>query len=779
MASSDETVFGLIHHRSSNPSLLECIEMRNWQKAIDVISADKKAVYQPESKRRTLNNHHGIEGNTNNGNGYNNNLAIHELCKIVTSPTSVRFSRDEFSDDEEGDEEDDIDSDDDDNNNNDNKNDQETQELDRIFDACELEEGTKIHEVTQFMIDVSHSLGPFRFALSRNQENSDDDSQNDLADANDGENNNNINNELGPIERNNERDGAEDNNDNDHNDGGDNDRNGNDDPPRDHDENDESRIGYADNNNGNSSNNYFVTHQSILTVKDSMGKTPLHVLCEHSCDSNMMRVILGSTRETTGNPCAPTALSLILAKDSRGSTPLHYLAYSRQCPFSSLKLMMEYCKPRPSSHNHSYHDSSSHAMEDEPLQQQQQRQSRWIDPTLCVDEDGETPLHWALAGYVSSRRIKELTRHSLDAITVQNGKGTRPFDQFTANFVDSDWTDHDVCGHEMWENIQEYLRVIHDNYQCIHNSENRRQTISAKPTPDSSNGRHHNPHSRRFERRGSDGYGNSRHQETNESEWLPLHFIAGSTYDFPPIFTDLALKYRKHDLQKTSARGMLPLHLACGRENTKLLHRLGSMRNAGTNNANNNTTNTNNNGGADEQRSDHKNNSHNSHAMDLVAMKILKSFPRASLVEARSTKQLALHLAVLTHKPMALIAALIRTYPRSLNIPDPVTKLWPYALAGLKRENDADNNNGITNDNSFSNESLSVSFALIRADPSVLHLVRKNNNDSINNLTDKERSRWKKNAERSSYLDEESKSVDESYMEHSSRRIRRLSIRDD
>eukprot|EP00539_Tryblionella_compressa_P006956 CAMPEP_0178767400 /NCGR_PEP_ID=MMETSP0744-20121128/19621_1 /TAXON_ID=913974 /ORGANISM="Nitzschia punctata, Strain CCMP561" /LENGTH=199 /DNA_ID=CAMNT_0020423273 /DNA_START=15 /DNA_END=610 /DNA_ORIENTATION=- len=196
-----------------------------------------------------------------------------------------------------------------------------------------------------------------------------------------------------------------------------------------------------------------------------------------------------------------------MAKDSRGSTPLHYLAYSRQCPFSSLQLMMDFCKPS--------------CTEDGII----------LDPTLCTDSDGDTPLHWALDGYMSPRRIKELTRHSKDAMIVLNDAGKRPFDHFAANFIDSDWKIHDVCGREVWENIQSYLRVIcHERHD-----EKEAQQEDGKP-----------------------------------AEWLPLHLIAGSPYDFPPIFIDIALHFCKEDLSKTNADGYLPLHLACQRQSINI-----------------------------------------------------------------------------------------------------------------------------------------------------------------------------------------------------------------
>ena len=548
-------------------------------------------------------------------------LAIHELCKTTNSVISIRSSKDELSDDEDDDDDDDDDDD------NESSSEQEEDEM-------------KIYEVAQLMIDVSHSLGPIRVILPSDDDDDDDDNNND----------NNEEVEAG--------DGVADVVD------------GDQDEEVIHDEEEQARLIDEEivnllgndnevlvQNDTHTTNNYRY-HESILTVTDGLGKTPLHILCENSCDLNMLKVILGSTRDNTNNPRAPTALSLLLAKDSKGCTPLHYMSYSRQCPFSSLKHVMDYCKP------------TSHFNED--------RTSVLVDPTLCTDEDGETPLHWALDGYMSSRRIKELTRYSLDAIMVNNHKKKTPFDQFVTNFVDTDWTIHDVCGREVWENIQSYLRVIRDNYRDIQHT-------------------HHGKRQGKFD----------------PDIWMPLHFIAGSPYDFPPIFTDLALNYCKADLQKFDFNGMLPLHLACGRKIVSSIHH--------------------------QQHQLQQNKS----CKDAVSMKILKKFPRGSLKLVKKTKRLALHLAVEMKMPMSLIAALIKTNPKSLNIPDPVTKLWPYVLASV--DND---------------KSLSVSYALLRADPSVLQLA-------------------KRVEQRSDNLTGPIVADDSEYDNHSLRRtVRRLTIRD-
>jgi hypothetical protein len=88
--------------------------------------------------------------------------------------------------------------------------------------------------------------------------------------------------------------------------------------------------------------------------------------------------------------------------------------------------------------------------------------------------------------------------------------------------------------------------------------------------------------------------------------------------------------------------------------------------------------------------------------------KILAKYPQAAYKGVTTSKRLGLHLAVATQKPMSLITVLIKAYPRSLNSPDPVTILWPFVLAGVDTD-----------------ISVGVSFTLLRADPSILHLAIK------------------------------------------------------
>lgn len=373
-------------------------------------------------------------------------------------------------------------------------------------------------------------------------------------------------------------------------------------------------------------------HESILTVTDSLGKTPLHVLCEHSVDTNLLRVLLSNTRDHNHNPSAPTALSMITAKDSRGSTPLHYLTYSRLCPMASLSLLMDYCKPSA----------------DDVLN---------TDPTLCIDTDGDTPLHWALDGYQSPRRVQQLLKHSKAALRVKNAAGKTPFDQFVANFVENDWREHEVTGREAWENIQGYLKVLDGD--------------------DTSSG----------------------------DDWLPIHMLATSNIDFPTVFYDVAFHYHKEDAAKLDSKGMLPLHLACTRQSLAGLPP------------------------CDE----------------TITFKLLAQYPQAAYKPAAKTKRLPIHLAVEACKPLKVIAALLKAYPNSLNVKDPVTGLWPFLLSAVGNE-----------------ESIDTSYSLLRADPSIVQLA-------ISALISK---RGQRAAQALRHMDPSQ------LEEHSHRRLRRLIIRD-
>jgi ankyrin repeat protein len=391
-------------------------------------------------------------------------------------------------------------------------------------------------------------------------------------------------------------------------------------------------IGEDEQNPQSDEEERFEVHESILTVTDALNKTPLHVLCEQSVGIDLLRVILTNTRDHNCNPSAPTALDLITAKDARGSTPLHYLAFSRMCPITALRLVMEYCKP-----------TSNDTVE--------------IDPTLCVDDEGDTPLHWALEGYMSPRRMQVLLKHSKASLSIKNSAGKVPFEKFVGNFIDADWKEHDVTAKESWASVQAYLKVLDD------------------------------------------------HNQDAEGGWSPLHMLAASPIAFPPVFYDIAIYYCKQDMEKLDSEGRLPLHLACARTVQ-----------------------------AGSTECDY------SFARQLVTV-----YPHAAHRAEAKSKRLPIHFAVETRKHLTLIAALLRAYPNSLNVKDPMTSLWPFLLS-------ASNND----------ETVDTSYSLLRADPSIVQLA-------VSALT----SRRGQNAA------DTTRNLDASELdEQSHRRLRRLRIRE-
>ena len=333
----------------------------------------------------------------------NNQIVLHELCRLITFPRDNPENDGELSDDDED----------------------EVPDQRPVSDClqCLENDNKEICSFASYMINISHGMGPTRVSC----------------------------------------------------------------PPE--------TVGHEERNQEPEEEDRYEVHESILTVTDSLDKTPLHILCEQSVDVDLLRVILSSSRDNNQNPSAPTALELITAKDSRGSTPLHYLAFSRQCPLAALRLMMEYCKPVSN-------DVAN------------------TDPTLCIDLHGDTPLHWALEGYMSPRRVEVLLCHSKASLSVRNATGKVPLDQFVGNFLDAEWKQHDVTAKETWSSIQAYLRIFDD-----------------------------------------------RNDENNNEDWMPLHMLASSPIDFPAIIYDMAIYYCRDDTRKLDSQGRLPLHLACARTN--------------------------------------------------------------------------------------------------------------------------------------------------------------------------------------------------------------------
>jgi hypothetical protein len=188
-------------------------------------------------------------------------------------------------------------------------------------------------------------------------------------------------------------------------------------------------------------------------------------------------------------------------------------------------------------------------------------------------------------------------------------------------------------------------------------------------------------------------------------EWSPLHMLAASPIVFPPVFYDIAIYYCREDMSKVDAEGRLSLHLACAQT---------SKADAGPDDS-------------------------------IFAHKLVIEYPQAAYKAATKSKRLPIHFAVEARKPLKLIAALLKAYPNSLNVKDPITRLWPFLLAA-----------------SHSEDNVDTSYSLLRADPSILQLA-------ISALISK-------SEQRAAYPSLLTNTYE--LEEHSHRRLRRLKIRE-
>jgi ankyrin repeat protein len=174
-------------------------------------------------------------------------------------------------------------------------------------------------------------------------------------------------------------------------------------------------------------------HQSILTLKEMSGNTPLHVLCEHSADTNMMKIIFECCPvETSTITQSATSFDLVRMKNGNGCNPLHFLAEG-SCPFSSLKLMLQFCSPREST--------------DCP------------DARLLQDDDGDVPLHWAFARGVSPRRLTALLSDCHDSLLCANNDNVLPMQEYVEHHCENFDFMNDDEKQTQWDEIQGMLKV--------------------------------------------------------------------------------------------------------------------------------------------------------------------------------------------------------------------------------------------------------------------------------------------------------------------------------
>lgn len=177
-------------------------------------------------------------------------------------------------------------------------------------------------------------------------------------------------------------------------------------------------------------------HLSILTIADQSGNTPLHTLCSYSSDPTMMKIILENCPSESVPIGSATAYDLVSYRNAQGCTPLHFVAEGG--PFSSLKLMLQYCRP-----------SSDHGTET-------------VDARLIADDDGDLPLHWAFSGAVSPRRLRALLNGCQESLLYRNDEGCLPMYQFVTEHCDMYDFQGDDDKRNLWNEMQGMLKAVTD-----------------------------------------------------------------------------------------------------------------------------------------------------------------------------------------------------------------------------------------------------------------------------------------------------------------------------
>ena len=174
-------------------------------------------------------------------------------------------------------------------------------------------------------------------------------------------------------------------------------------------------------------------HLSILTLKATNGKTPLHVLCENSADTTMMKIMIECCPlEKLSVVESATARNLVRMANSNGRNLLHFLV-CRHFPFSSLKLMMQYCPPVD--------------------------ETDGLDPRLMQDEDGEVPLHWAFAEGVSPGRLTVLLSECHDSLLCAKKECILPMEEYLVHWENYYFHEENEK-QAVWHEIQGMLKVV-------------------------------------------------------------------------------------------------------------------------------------------------------------------------------------------------------------------------------------------------------------------------------------------------------------------------------
>jgi ankyrin repeat protein len=391
-------------------------------------------------------------------------------------------------------------------------------------------------------------------------------------------------------------------------------------------------------------------HSSILTIRNRMGNTPLHVLCAKSAEVALLSVFLECTakeacqtlqdtddnkkcyqsNQTKRNTCdaaslpIPTPFDLVCIQNEHGCTPLHFIGEAR-CSFTAAKIMDRFCD-RPLNHCEELENynscGSNESQSDTPTERStanEECQSQMQHAVLIQDEDLETPLHYACVVGASPRRLKLLLRRCEAAVLIPNQFGALPIDQLIF--------DSDIDFGDSGSRIEVLLKAASS---CL------------------------SPHEPELD---ADG-----------RLLRPLH-VASSIHLYPALVCQLMQAIYPDQISVADKFGMLPLHVAsCWRVFDEL----------------------------DSEDENSKEDSEvDNHEFSLERWKylpsdkekdeslirfLLEKYPQAASRKAKNG-QLPLHFALESQRSWSDINALLSEAPNSISTRDPMSRLFPFMFA--------------------------------------------------------------------------------------------------
>jgi len=454
--------------------------------------------------------------------------------------------------------------------------------------------------------------------------------------------------------------------------------------------------------------------ESILTYRDHLQNTPLHILCGRGTAIPQMLQVLYSNCFDNDNDISikwPKAIDLITATNSHGCTPLHFLSECR-CDCQSLEITLGECTSlQPNLESLTFpleasdvFSSSTNDNTDDDNNNMEDDTNHPKHPCLIQDEDGETPLHYAFAAGGPFLFVELLLENCPKAMTLYNRDGDLPIhgiwtwakssweetiEEHNLSYDDLRGDDDEVCyqtpipyffhsnrtvnNTEFFEDkklLNDYLWNLLNGYleaYCfgtIHRQRNFAKFLRKK--------------------------NNDNHHEKNTSEaklqpspiWSPIHAAVTLTHDrhiLPFILQFLSLSnslvQQRNLLYEYDENGKLPIHVVASTtskcrspiDNIKIL--LSTYDNADT--ATNKYANV---------------------AKNICEMKT-----------KTKDQSLPFHLAIKSGKDIGVIQIFYDRCPEALEMPFLSNRLYPWMLASVDENN-----------------SLNVIYSLLRMNPELV-----------------------------------------------------------